>query len=97
MAHKGNMYNGLNPNDINSGLPRILQPAYTIMNLRVGMHPADGERWLVELYCTNLTDKNAIVYSNTGNFDLRETTNEPRVYGVRLSYRFGRSAQESGD
>lgn len=93
MAHKGDMYNGLNPDDKNTGLPRILQPQYTIMNLRVGMHPADSERWLVELYCTNLTDKNAIVYSNTGNFDLRETTNEPRVFGVRLSYRFGRLAQ----
>lgn len=93
MAHKGDMYNGLNPNDINSGLPRILQPQYTIMNLRVGVHPADSERWLMELYCTNLTDKNAIVYSNTGNFDLRETTNEPRVFGLRLSYRFDRLAR----
>ncbi|HEV7137195.1 MAG TPA: TonB-dependent receptor [Steroidobacteraceae bacterium] len=93
MSHKGGMYNGLNPDDKNTGLPRILQPPYTIVNLRVGMHPADSERWLVELYCTNLTDKNAIVYSNTGNFDLRETTNEPRVFGVRLSYRFNRPAQ----
>ncbi len=90
MSHKGDMYNGLNPNDVTTGLPRILQPQYTIMDLRIGMHPADSESWLVELYCTNLTDKNAIIYSNTGNFDLRETTNEPRVYGVRLSYRFKR-------
>lgn len=95
MARKGDMYNGLNPNDVNTGLPRMLQPAYTIMNLRAGMHPADSDSWLVELYCTNLADKNAIVYSNTGNFDLRETTNEPRVFGVRLSYRFDR--QGTGD
>jgi len=26
----------------------------------------------------------------TGNYDLRETTNEPRVYGLRLNYRFGK-------
>jgi outer membrane receptor protein involved in Fe transport len=89
MAHKGDMYNGLNPNDVNTGLPRILQPAYTIMNLRVGLTPIN-DRWLAELYVTNLADKNAIVYSNTGNFDLRLTTNEPRVIGVRLSYRFGK-------
>jgi len=44
----------------------------------------------VELYCTNLADKNAIVYTNTGNFDLRYTTNEPRVIGLRLAYRFGK-------
>ena len=27
---------------------------------------------------TNLADKNAIIYTNTGNFDLRQTINEPR-------------------
>jgi outer membrane receptor protein involved in Fe transport len=91
MAHKGDMYNGLNPNDKNTGLPRVLQPAYTLMNLRLGLNPLDG-KWLAEFYITNLTDKNAIVYSNTGNFDLRLTTNEPRVYGIRLSYRFGKGA-----
>ncbi|MBV8144175.1 MAG: TonB-dependent receptor [Gammaproteobacteria bacterium] len=91
MAHKGDMYNGLNPNDKNTGLPRILQPAYTLMNLRLGLNPV-GSKWLAEFYITNLTDKNAIVYSNTGNFDLRLTTNEPRVYGLRLSYRFGKGA-----
>ena len=46
------------------------------------------------LYVTNLTDKNAIIYTNTGNFDLRYTTNEPRVIGVRLSYRFGKATVE---
>jgi iron complex outermembrane recepter protein len=91
MAHKGDMYNGLNPNDVNTGLPRVLQPAYTLMNVRVGLNPVNS-RWLAEFYITNLTDKNAIVYSNTGNFDLRLTTNEPRVYGLRLSYRFGKGA-----
>jgi outer membrane receptor protein involved in Fe transport len=88
MAHKGDMYNGLNPNDVNTGLPRILQPAYSIMNLRFGL-TAPSDKWLAELYVTNLADKNAIIYSNTGNFDLRLTTNEPRVYGIRLSYRWG--------
>jgi outer membrane receptor protein involved in Fe transport len=58
------------------------------MNLRLGLTSA-GDRWLGEFYITNLADKNAVVYSNTGNFDLRLTTNEPRVYGVRLSYRWG--------
>jgi iron complex outermembrane recepter protein len=89
MAHKGDMWNGLNPNDKNSGLPRILQPEYTIMNLRAGFTPP-GAHWLAELYVTNLTNKNAIVYSNTGNFDLRLTTNQPRVFGLRVNYRFGK-------
>ncbi len=89
MAHKGDMWNGLNPDDKNTGLPRILQPGYTISNLRLGLNP-DGGKWLAELYVTNLADTNAIIYSNTGNFDLRETTNEPRVFGLRLNYRFGK-------
>jgi outer membrane receptor protein involved in Fe transport len=92
IAHKGDMWNNLHVEGSN-GFPRTLQPAYTLMNLRFGFNPAVGN-WRVELYCTNLTDKNAIVYTNTGNWDLRYTTNEPRVIGLRLSYRFGKATVE---
>jgi outer membrane receptor protein involved in Fe transport len=92
MSHKGDMYNGLNPNSPSTGLPRILQPAYTIMNVRLGVNPAASERWFAEFYITNVADKNAIIFSNTGNFDLRLTTNEPRVYGARVSYRWGKGS-----
>jgi iron complex outermembrane receptor protein len=88
MAHKGDMWNDLHVEGSN-GFPRILQPSYSILNLRLGLTPAGGQ-WLGEFYITNLANKNAIVYSNTGNFDLRETTNEPRVFGLRLNYRFGK-------
>jgi len=88
MAHKGDMWNDLHVEGSN-GIPRILQPDYSVMNLRVGLNP-EGGHWLSEFFVTNLTDKNAIVYSNTGNFDLRQTMNEPRVYGLRLNYRFGK-------
>jgi iron complex outermembrane receptor protein len=88
MAHKGDMWNDLHVAGSN-GFPRILQPDYSILNLRLGLNP-DGGHWLTEFYITNLTDKNAIIYSNTGNFDLRQTTNEPRVFGMRLNYRFGK-------
>jgi outer membrane receptor protein involved in Fe transport len=87
-AHKGDMWNDLHVQGSN-GIPRILQPAYTIANLRLGLNPVGGH-WLTELYVTNLFDKNAIVFSNTGNFDLRQTTNEPRVFGLRMNYRFGK-------
>jgi outer membrane receptor protein involved in Fe transport len=87
-AHKGDMWNDLHVEGSN-GIPRILQPSYTIANLRLGLIPV-GAHWLTELYVTNLFDKNAIVFSNTGNFDLRQTTNEPRVFGVRMNYRFGK-------
>jgi iron complex outermembrane recepter protein len=88
IAHKGDMWNDLHVEGSN-GFPRILQPSYSIMNLRFGLNP-EGAHWLAEFYIANVADKNAIVYSNTGNFDLRETTNEPRVYGLRLNYRFGK-------
>jgi outer membrane receptor protein involved in Fe transport len=87
-AHKGDMWNDLHVTGSN-GLPRILQPPYTVANLRLGVNPLGGH-WLTEFYVTNLFDKNAIVFSNTGNYDLRETTNEPRVFGLRLNYRFGK-------
>ncbi len=93
MADKGDMCNGLNPDDKNTGLPRILQPPYIIMNLRMGVNPGGSEAWFAELYVTNLANKNAIIYSNTGNFDLRLTVNEPRVFGVRLSYRWGKTKE----
>jgi outer membrane receptor protein involved in Fe transport len=64
------------------------------MNVRVGLSQLD-EHWTAELYITNLTNKNAVIYTNEGNFDLRQTVNEPRVFGARLSYRFGRSAANS--
>lgn len=85
-SHKGDMWNDLHASGSN-GLPRVLQPQYSVGNLRLGLQPEDG-RWLTELYVTNITNKNAIVYTNTGNFDLRQTMNEPRVLGLRLSYKF---------
>jgi iron complex outermembrane recepter protein len=88
VAHKGDMWDDLHVAGSN-GFPRMLQPPYTLMNVRFGFNPEAGN-WLVELYCTNLADKNAIIYTNTGNFDLRYTTNEPRVIGLRFSYRWGK-------
>ncbi len=90
MAHKGDMWNDLHVAGSN-GYGRIDQPGYSLMNVRVGINP-EGGRWLAEMYIRNLADKNAILYSNTGNFDLRQTTNEPRVIGLRLNYRFGKEA-----
>jgi outer membrane receptor protein involved in Fe transport len=87
-ASKGDMWNDLHVAGSN-GIPRIDQPAYTITNLRFGINPAGGH-WLAELYVRNLTDKNAIIYANTGNFELRESTNEPRVIGLRVNYRVGK-------
>jgi iron complex outermembrane receptor protein len=87
VAHKGDMWSNLVANGTN-GLPRVLQPPYSVMNLRLGLNPFDAH-WLAEFYVSNLANKNAIIYTNTGNFDLRQTMNEPRVFGLRLNYRLG--------
>jgi iron complex outermembrane recepter protein len=89
IAHKGDMFNGLQANGTN-GLPYVLQPGYSIMNVRFGLTRPD-QGWTTELYITNLANKNAVIYTNEGNFDLRQTVNEPRVFGARISYRFGKA------
>jgi iron complex outermembrane recepter protein len=89
IAHKGDMWNDLQVAGSN-GLPRVLQPGYSVMNLRFGLNQTES-RWTTEFYITNLTNKNAIIYTNEGNYDLRQTRNEPRVFGGRISYRWGRS------
>jgi len=73
------------------GFGRSLQPAYEISNLRLGVESPDAH-WQAEAYISNMFNTNAVVFTNTGNYDHRETTNTPRVYGVRLSYRFGKGA-----
>jgi iron complex outermembrane recepter protein len=87
IAHKGDMWNDLAATS--NGLPRVLQPGYSVMNLRFGLDQTEGQ-WMTELYITNLTNKNAVIYTNEGNFDLRYTRNEPRVFGARVSYRWGK-------
>lgn len=88
IAHKGDMFNNLQSSGSN-GLPYVLQPGYSIMNVRFGLTRPD-QGWTTELYITNLANKNAVIYTNEGNFDLRQTVNEPRVFGARLTYRFGK-------
>jgi len=95
IAHKGDMWNALETNGSN-GLPRVLQPGYSVMNLRFGLNQT-ASHWMTELYITNLTNKNAIIYTNEGNFDLRQTRNEPRVFGARVSYRWGKSKGGGGE
>ncbi len=88
IAHKGNMWSDLRVVD-RHGFGRSLQPAYDISNVRFRVQGPD-DRWTAEAYITNVFDKNAVIYSNTANYDHRQTTNEPRVIGVRLGYRWGK-------
>ena len=72
-----------------NGFGRTLQPAYGISNVRFGAQ-APNDHWTAEAYITNLFDKDAVIFTNTGNYDHRQTTNLPRVFGLRLQYRWGK-------
>jgi iron complex outermembrane recepter protein len=88
IAHKGDMWSDLRVSNPN-GFARSLQPAYAISNLRFGIQ-APNAHWTAEAYISNLLNTDAVIFTNTGNYDRRETTNEPRVFGLRLSYRWGK-------
>ncbi|HTX24081.1 MAG TPA: TonB-dependent receptor [Steroidobacteraceae bacterium] len=88
VSHKGDMWSSLQAVD-EQGFARSLQPAYEISDLRLGIESASSE-WSTELYISNLWNTNAVIFTNTGNYDHRQTTNEPRVFGIRLKYRWGK-------
>lgn len=92
IAHKGDRWSDLralsNPTlGSRSGSARVLEPEYNISDVRVGIQ-SPGGAWSLEGYVTNLWNTDAIILVNTGNYDHRETTNEPRVVGVHVSYTF---------
>jgi len=88
ISHKGDMWSDLRVTNTN-GFGRSLQPSYGISDLRFGIQ-APNERWAAEAYIANLLNKDAVIFTNTGNYDHRQTTNEPRVFGLRLKYRWGK-------
>ena len=87
ISYTGDMWSDLNTSTLSS-TSRSLQPSYTLSNIRWGLNNA-RDSWGVEAYITNLGNKRAVIYTNKYNYDGRETTNEPRVFGLRLKYRFG--------
>jgi outer membrane receptor protein involved in Fe transport len=87
ISYTGDMWSDLNTSTLSS-TSRSLQPSYTLSNIRVGLNNAK-DSWGVEAYITNLGNTRAVIYTNKYNYDGRETTNEPRVFGLRLKYRFG--------
>jgi iron complex outermembrane receptor protein len=87
ISYTGDMWSDLNTSTL-SATSRSLQPSYTLSNIRLGLNNA-RDSWGVEAYITNLSKTRAVIYTNKYNYDGRETTNEPRVFGLRLKYRFG--------
>ena len=85
VSHKGSMWNGLQVDQ------RILQPGYSLINLRIGLSDAAGA-WRVEGYVTNVANKRALLYEETTGYayfpgiSTPELATPPRVVGLRMSY-----------
>jgi outer membrane receptor protein involved in Fe transport len=87
VTYKGDEWSDLNQSTL-SATSRVLQPGYSLQNLRFGVNNL-MQGLSLEAYVTNICNVRAVTYTNRYNYDGRETTNEPRVYGLRLKYRFG--------
>lgn len=66
--------------------PPTVMDAYALVNVRAGADFAEGA-WGLEAYVTNLTDERAQIFQNSGYYDSRITTNQPRTIGLRLRVR----------
>jgi outer membrane receptor protein involved in Fe transport len=82
-AHKGDMWNDLRE-DV-----RTLQPAYTLCNVRLGATAPPGDA-TIEAYVTNLANRRAVIFDNYTGYSLTDIPTQPRVFGLRLSYRWGK-------
>jgi hypothetical protein len=66
--------------------PPVVMDAYSLVHLRAGADFRDGA-WGLEAYVTNATDERAQIFQNSGYYDSRITTNQPRTIGLRLKIR----------
>ena len=62
-------------------LPIVEQPAYTLVNLRLGL---EKSKWEISLFADNLFDKQATI--NCCGIVGETTINRPRTIGVRAIY-----------
>ncbi len=61
----------------------VIMDAYSLLQLRGGMSFGS---WAAEVFVTNATDERAEIFQNSGYYDPRVTTNQPRTIGLRLIF-----------
>ena len=64
----------------------VIMDSYTLIHLRAGWETQDGNLG-VEFFINNATDERAQIFQNSGYYDPRITTNQPRTFGLRLKVR----------
>ena len=70
---------------INTTLLRFENPAYSTYDASMGVAK---DAWNAHVYVQNLSNSNASLFTNTGQFVVAETVIRPRVIGVKLGYKF---------
>jgi outer membrane receptor protein involved in Fe transport len=60
-------------------------PGYTTYDGSFGI---GKDQWNVEVFGQNLSDENSSTYTSAVQFVVTQTVLRPRVFGVRMSYKF---------
>ena len=73
--------------------PQLLQPSYTIGDIKFGI---SGDDWSVQLFVNNVTDERAVLFDNPNELErffageARQTVNRPREIGISFRKSFKR-------
>ena len=95
-SHVGDMLNQVEPYEYLVGstpAPQLLQPSYTIGDVRFGL---TGDDWSIQLFVSNVTDERAVLFDNPNELErffagrARQTVNRPREIGFTFSKSFSR-------
>jgi iron complex outermembrane recepter protein len=90
-THTGHSFTqgGSNPSisdqGINTTVLRFENPAYSTYDASAGIAK---DAWNAHVYVQNLSNSNASLFTNTGQFVLAETVVRPRVIGIKIGYKF---------
>jgi iron complex outermembrane recepter protein len=90
-THQGHSYSqaGGNPSisssGINTTLLRFENAAYSTYDASAGVAK---DAWNAHLYVQNLSNSNASLFTNTGQFVVAQTVLRPRVIGLNIGYKF---------
>jgi outer membrane receptor protein involved in Fe transport len=90
-THTGHSFTqgGSNPSlsasGVNTTLLRFENPAYSTYDASAGVAK---DAWNAHVFVQNLSNSNASLFTNTGQFVVAETVVRPRVIGVKFGYKF---------
>jgi hypothetical protein len=85
LVHAGGSNPSLSAGGVNTTVLRFENPAYSSYDASAGVAK---DAWNAHLFVQNLSNSNASLFTNTGQFVVAETVVRPRVIGVKFGYKF---------